>query len=114
MGDVERRIDLAFDLLVEIVKDPTLAEAIPDEAIVGVGDEADPTFTEKSRKLLRNARLGRLRESTAPRGGADSTLFPHEVMVIRRRGNGDADHDGRAFRIASPWSQDRKGPLGTS
>jgi len=57
MGDVERRIDLAFDLLVEIVKDPTLAEAIPDEAIVGVGDEADPTFTEKSRKLLSNARL---------------------------------------------------------
>ena len=51
-NDVERRIDLAFAFLSNLTDHPELLELVPDNAIVAVGDEYEPSFTERSRQLL--------------------------------------------------------------
>ena len=55
MGHVERRIELAFQFLADVLEDPSLLDKMPDRALGGLGDAGDPELRTESAELLKKA-----------------------------------------------------------
>ena len=53
--NIQRRIDLTFEFVNAAVNNPDLLDAIPDEAIIGMGDAEDPELTAETRALVDKA-----------------------------------------------------------
>jgi hypothetical protein len=99
MGDVERRIETAFDFLRATLDNPELLELLPNEAVIGLGDDKDAAFTKRSGKLLSAPRFARHPGSaSASEEEVPTKEVPH-VMLIRTGEQAKAHSSQLQYRV---------------